>query len=363
MELFTDISALDMRFVGRTLSALADVGTISLVFVLGRRMYSPGVGLLAAAFTALAVIHIQNSHFYRPETFSVLFTLASFWAMLRMVERKRLRDSALLGLMVGLALAPKVNVLPLVLPLALAYWYLVLDKVDDRWSQITPVVVQKVLGHAAVAVIIAGAVFIISAPYALLDAGAFIDDLLAQTNMARHAGLWPFTIQYIDTPPFIYQIQQSSVWGLGLPLGVVAWAAVPFTAVLALVWRKTRRADLLVLAWVVPSFLLLESFEVRFLRYVFPLMPFLVLMGSRMLLWLVSQGRSLAEAREPPQSHRGTKFTCSVPSATPWLFSCFGVAAGGSGGACGRRNRLLRPGLREGVRQRPSGVGGVSMDK
>ena len=292
IELFTDINALDMRFTGRTLSALADVGSIFLVYVLGQRMFGRGVGLLAAAFTALAVIHIQNSHFYRPETFSVFFTLASFWAMLRMVERKRLRDSALLGLMVGLALAPKVNVLPLVLPLALAYWYRVLDSVDGRWSDITSEVVQRVLGHVALAAVVAVGVFFVSAPYAFLDVGAFVGDLAAQTRMARNAGLWPFTVQYIGTPPFLYQLQQSSVWGLGLPLGVVAWLGVPFTAVMVFVRRETRRNDLLLLAWVVPSFLFLESiFEVRFLRYVFPLIPFLILMGSRMLLWLVQWAR------------------------------------------------------------------------
>ena len=213
IELFTDIDALDMRFAGRTLSALADVGSIFLVYVLGRRMFGSGVGLLAAAFTALAVIHIQNSHFYRPETFSVLFTLASFWAMLRMVERKRIQDSALLGLMVGLALAPKVNVLPVVLPLALAYWYRVLDSVDGRWSQITPEVVQRVLGHAAVAAIVAVGVFFVSAPYAFLDIGAFWGDLSAQFKMVRNAGLLPFTVQYIGTPPFLYQLQ--TILGLG----------------------------------------------------------------------------------------------------------------------------------------------------
>ena len=48
VEMFTDVSALDMRYVGRPLSALADVGSVFLVFVLGRRMYGVGVGLLAA---------------------------------------------------------------------------------------------------------------------------------------------------------------------------------------------------------------------------------------------------------------------------------------------------------------------------
>ena len=294
IELFTNIDALEMRYVGRTLSALADIGSVMLVFVLGRRMYGSVVGLLAAAFVTFAVIHIQNSHFYRPETFSVLFTLASFWAMLRMVEKRRLRDSALLGLMVGLALAPKVNILPLLVPLALAYAYRVLDSVDGRWASINSDVVQRILGHAAVAALVAIAVFFVSAPYAFLDFGSFVGDLTAQTNMARNAGLWPFTVQYIDTAPFVYQIQQSSLWGLGLPLGIVAWLGLLFTGLVALMRRFSFRADLLVLAWVVPTFLLLESFEVRFLRYVFPLMPFLILMGARMLVSAVDWGRSVA---------------------------------------------------------------------
>ena len=293
IELFADVNALDMRYAGRILSALADVGSILLVYLLGHRMFGRGVGLLAAAFTAVAVIHVQNSHFYRPETFSVFFSLAAFWAMLRMVEKKRLRDSVLLGLMVGLALAPKVNVLPLVLPLALAYWYRVMDSVDGRWSQITPAALRPVVGHAAAAALVAAVVFFVTAPYALLDAGAFVGDVLTQAEMASNAGLWPFTVQYIDTPPFLYQLQQSSVWGLGLPLGVIAWLGIPFTALMLFRSPETRRYDFLLLVWVVPTFLLLESFEVRFLRYVFPLIPFLILMASRMLLWLVDWSRGL----------------------------------------------------------------------
>ncbi len=293
-EQFTDLSALDMRYIGRPLSALADVGSVVMVFLLGRRFYGRGVGLLAAGLTAVSVIHIQNSHFYRPETFSVFFTLVSFWAMLQMVERKRLRDSVLLGLILGLAIAPKVSVLPIMAPMLLVYWYRVLDEVDGHWSEITRDLVQRVFGHAALAGLIAAGVFFITSPYALLDAGAFIGDLAAQAGMARNAGLWPFTVQYIDTPAFIYQIQQSSVWGLGIPLGVVAWLSIPFTAVLAARGRN-RRADLFLLAWVVPGFIFLESFEVHFLRYVFPLMPVMIIMGARMLLWMVNASRPLTD--------------------------------------------------------------------
>ena len=309
VELFTDISALDMRYVGRPLSALADVGSVFLLFLVGRRMYGQGVGLLAAGLAALAVIHVQNSHFYRPETFSVLLTLASFWAMLRMVERRRLRDSALLGLFVGMALAPKVNILPLLLPLGLAYFYTLLDSVDGRWARITPRSNLPMYGQAALAAVIAVVILIISAPYALLDYNAFFDGIGSQVDMAREAGTLPFTIQYIDTPAFIYQIEQVALWGLGLPLGLIAWLAVPFTAILALTQRRHLRADLLVLAWVVPTFIFLESFEVHFQRYMIPLIPFLILMGARMLLWTVDFARRVSYVRSRPTVVRDTSFS------------------------------------------------------
>ena len=293
IELFTDIGGLEMRYVGRTLSALADVGTVLMVFVLGRRLYGRNVGLLAAGLTALAVIHVQHSHFYRPETFTVLLTLACIWATLRMVEKRRLRDSVLLGLILGLALSPKVNVLPLLAPLALGYAYRVLDEAEGRWADITPEIVQKIAGHAVLAGVVALAVFFITTPYAFIDIGAFLGDVMAQTRMARNAGLWPFTIQYVDTPSFIYQIRQTVVWGLGLPLGIVAWLSIPFTALLLMVERRQLRGDLLLMAWVVPSLLFFESFEVRFLRYLFPLMPVMILLASRMMLWNIGNAARL----------------------------------------------------------------------
>ncbi len=294
IELFTDIGGLEMRYVGRTLSALADVGSVLMVFVLGRRLYGRKVGLLAAGLTGLAVIHVQHSHFYRPETFTVLLTLATIWATLRMVEKRRLRDSVLLGLMLGLALSPKVNVLPLLAPLALGYAYRILDEAEGRWGDITPEMVQKVASHALLAAGVALAVFFVTTPYAFIDVGAFLGDVMAQTRMARNAGLWPFTVQYVDTPSFLYQIRQTTVWGLGVPLGVVAWLSIPFTAALLFLERRNVRADLLLLAWVVPSILFFESFEVRFLRYLFPLMPVMILLASRMMLWETDRARMLA---------------------------------------------------------------------
>ena len=302
LEPFVDWGVMELRFVGRTLAALADAGSVWLLYLIGRRMYGQWTGILAAALTTFAVIHIQHAHFYRPEPFTVLASLGALWAMLRFMDSGRARDGALLGAMVGLAMAPKVSVAPILTPLVLTFLWVAKDRAQREWTRLRPRDVAGVAPVAALAGAAALATFFITTPYAFLDFSSFIADIREQAGMAGEAGRFPFTWQYADTPAFLYQIRQTTVWGLGLPLGIVAWLAAPVTAWFA--WRGgvTQRCDLLLLAWAVPGFVFLELFEVRFLRYVFPLMPFYVLMAARMLVafiaWAQNRRRGVVENAE-----------------------------------------------------------------
>ncbi len=297
LEPFVDWGVMELRFAGRTLAALADVASVGLLYVVGRRMYGRWTGLLAAAFAAFAVAHIQHAHFYRPEPFTVLASLACLWAILRFLDGGRAREGALLGALVGLAMAPKVSVAPILAPLALTFLWVAKDRAARPWSELRPADIARIAPTAALAGLAALATFFIATPYAFLDFTNFIADIREQAGMAGQAGRFPFTWQYADTPAFVYQIQQTSIWGLGLPLGIAAWLAAPVTAWLA--WRGgvAQRADLLLLAWAVPAFVFLELFEVKFLRYVFPLLPFYILMAARMLTTFITWARS---QRYPP---------------------------------------------------------------
>jgi len=52
-----------LPLVGRAISALCDLVTLVLIFVLGRRAFGRAAGLLAAGFYAIAVLPVQLSHF------------------------------------------------------------------------------------------------------------------------------------------------------------------------------------------------------------------------------------------------------------------------------------------------------------
>ncbi|MDP2953945.1 MAG: phospholipid carrier-dependent glycosyltransferase, partial [Chloroflexota bacterium] len=276
------LTLFDARLLGRALSVLFDVGTVLLVFLLGSRFYGRRVGLLGAGLVALAILHIQLSHFYATDGLLTFFIVLTVLALLGATRKAGIGSAALAGLGLGLALATKISALPLLLPVALAYGIYAFSREGDTFSWApSEVRLKAALRGLAITLAVAAAVFLIAEPYALLDWKTFRSDIVEQSEMVRRVRDYPYTRQYVDTPSYLYQVEQLATWGLGLPLGLVAWGGLAFTLYSA--WRRRGKADLLLLSWVVPYFLVIGSFQVKFLRYLLPLTPFLILMGANML--------------------------------------------------------------------------------
>jgi YYY domain-containing protein len=261
-------------YVGRALSAIWGAATVVLLTVFGSRLYGRRTGLLAGGLLAVTVLHVQSSHFAIsdiPLTFIVLLCL---YFLTRVIESGELRHYLAAGATIGLAAATKFSALPILLPLAIA--------VFARWR--TEKSVRPILRGSAAAAAVALA-FLIAEPYAILDFRAFIHDILEQSYMVRNAGVFPYTNQYIGVPKYAYDLGQMILWGMG-----------PLTALAAL-WgtircirgnvRKPNWIEIVLLSWVVPFFLITGSFDVKYLRYLLPIYPLLILWGARWLgdLW------------------------------------------------------------------------------
>jgi YYY domain-containing protein len=115
---FTDYG--HVHLLGRMLSGLADLGTLVLLFLIGRRLYGQWVGLLAAALYALAALPIQQSHFYTVDSFAGFFIAVAGYFTVRAAQDGHWLDFGLAGVTLGFGLASKVSVWPFAAVIVLA---------------------------------------------------------------------------------------------------------------------------------------------------------------------------------------------------------------------------------------------------
>jgi 4-amino-4-deoxy-L-arabinose transferase-like glycosyltransferase/DNA-binding beta-propeller fold protein YncE len=258
-------------FAGRALSAVWGAATAVLLAMLGTRLYGRRVGLFAGFLLAASVLHVQNSHFATSDIPLAFWILLCLNFLVRVAESGNLRHYVAAGLSAGLAIATKFSALPLLLPIGIA----VIDRCRVEGKRLRPLLFGACAGLAL------AAAFFIGQPYAILDFHAFRNDILEQSRMVRHAGLYPYTNQYVGVPKYLYDLEQMVLWGMGPALGLAVLAGT-----IACCFRTVRRprvAEVLLLAWVLPFFAITGSFDVKFPRYLLPIYPLLVLWGA---VWL-----------------------------------------------------------------------------
>ena len=274
-------------FYGRAMSALIGTLTVLVVIILGSRLYDRTVGLLAGILLAACALHIQNSRFLTVDVTLTFFVLLALSQMVRASLDGRASEFVFSGIAIGLATASKFSAMPLFLPLAIAALH--------RW-----VVERQFLSVATrllLAVVAAAAAFALAQPYAILDFRAFIHDIFEQSTMVRNAGVFPYTVQYMGTVKYWYDIEQLVVWGMAPALGIVAvWATLVRVGV---AWRTRRAEEWILLSWVVPFFLITGWFEVKFPRYLLPIYPIMILWAAESLVRWNRSGRLLGRLAAP----------------------------------------------------------------
>ncbi len=262
-RLFPGIDAL---LVGRGLAVLFDLGTVAITYALGRRAYDNRVGLLAAAFVTLTVLHVQQAHFYTADAPLAFFVVTTLFFAVRVVQEGRLLDVWLAGCCAGLAVGTKASAGLLVIPLGTACVLSADRRAGRVWR----------LGAAALVA------FALTTPFALLDAPTFWRNVSKQAAMARGLLDMPYTRQYRGTWPYLYPLIQQLRWGMGWALGVFGFGGLAYA-----LWRVVREqptwAEWVLLSWVLPYFAFVGALYAKFPRYVLPLTPLLALYAARFL--------------------------------------------------------------------------------
>jgi len=299
------------RMVGRALAALFDLGSLLFVFFAGQRLRSRRTGLLAALLYGLAVLPIQQAHFFAVDAFANFFVAATLYLAVRAAQTGGWVAFGLAGLTTGLGMACKISVWPLGLLVALAG--------GTRW-RLAPRP-GGIVGRVVLAGVMALLAFRVAQPYAFMGPGFFGLSLNPRwlDNMAEVHMLMSGSVdtypghQWTNRTPLLFPWVNMVFWGLGLPLGLVAWGGWAAAGV-DLLRRPPYRSYLwLVWAWATGYFAYQGSQWVKAMRYLLPVYPAFVLLAAWLVEWLwVGRGGGEGDRQDRPAGGRARRVVAAV---------------------------------------------------
>jgi YYY domain-containing protein len=231
-----------VHYVGRSWSALFQLLSIVVVFLIGRRLYGRRVGLLAALFLALAALPIQLAHFFTVDSATAFFTLLAIYWAVRAAHNGGVGSFTALGISIGAAMACRVTMAALglaaVLAVVLRVWGAQAAANEQRPDGDLPFCPSALLPFSAFRLLALAGVLSVLA-FRLFQPDAFIGtsffDLrpdprflgnIADVGQQVSGVLdFPPAQQWAGRTPFLFPLQNMIIWGLGLPLGLAAWLA------------------------------------------------------------------------------------------------------------------------------------------
>jgi 4-amino-4-deoxy-L-arabinose transferase-like glycosyltransferase len=262
-------------FAGRLMTVFIGALTVLLVYLLGKRMFGHRTGLLSSLLLTFSLLHTVHSHYVTTDVPVAFFVTLSFLFCYSAMEKGRAKDYILAALFAGLATSTKYPAFMVILPL------LLLHLLTLRWGQWLSL--GQRLGVSAGA-FMAG--FLLGTPYAFLDLNTFLNSLGA---VLSHYGAAQPGFEGSDTSVWYVRQMLRSADGIVVTVGLVG-----------IVWglfRHTRK-DILLLSFIVPYYLLLSLWKVRFERHLVVILPFLVILAARFLVegvsWLSKVVKPLA---------------------------------------------------------------------
>jgi 4-amino-4-deoxy-L-arabinose transferase-like glycosyltransferase len=291
-----DFTGVRSAQVGRALAALSDLGTLLLLYLLGRRLYGEPVGLLAAGLGALTAFSIQQAHFFSVDSMACFFTTLTAYFAVRAGQSSTSDGPSwlhfgLAGLSTGLATACKVSAALAALLVALAGLWWWTESVRARPSRSPLMPLSYLLPRLLFAALLALVAFRIAQPYAFEGPG-FLGlrpspewfGRLAEIRNEQSGDVdFPPGRQWTNRAPILFPWLNVVFWGLGLPLGLAACAG---WALAGLELLRGKRAHLLPWVWTSLTFLYQATRWVKAMRYFLSLYPFFVILAAYGLVQL-----------------------------------------------------------------------------
>ena len=267
-----------MLFAGRILSTLADTITIVIMYKIGMLVSkNKRIGLWAAFSYMIAFFPIQNSHFFIVDTFLTVFITLQLYLLILYNKNPRARTIGLLAIVSAAAVTTKVSAV-IFMPVVAVGLLLPHFDLKSRVYDLQSIFVHALL--CAMCYVLCAFLFM---PYAFIEHARFISDVKLQTTMNNDPFIFPYTLQYVGTLPYLYYLKNIVLWGWGPVLSIISLIG------LIRLMGQPHKTTLLILAFYAIYFVVLGKSAVKFMRYMLPLYPFFALLAGYGLCHIMNE--------------------------------------------------------------------------
>ncbi len=228
--------------VGRMLSTIVDTLTTGVVMLLSYQLSrKKAFAILAGVVYATLVFPIQNSNFFVVDPFMTLLLSVLLAALLEYVRKPGWFVVCTVGVLFGVALSTKVTAIIFVPAVIAIFGYRQLKSKTGSW--------YNWLAHIFVCGVLALACSYATMPYAYLRFDEFYHDISAQVAMNADAYVFPYTLQYVGTTPYLYHLANILMWGVGPAAGLLllvgtGWGAWRWSQSFVTVHESTQHKKL-----------------------------------------------------------------------------------------------------------------------
>lgn len=277
-----------IQLVGRIISALADMGTVLLIYLFGKKLFSKKIGLIAAFFYSISVFPIQAAHFYAVDSLLTFFIAVTLYQLVNFYHSPSFRFALCVGIFFGLSLATKISAVVLIsaIGLALAADFLLLFLQTPHkphiWFPHIPVFLRHLIFKGGIITATTLVTFLVFEPYALIDFPTFLLHNTQQSQMTHDAFIFPYTLQYVGKLPYIYELKNVFLWGQGPVIAFLTFTGTLYVTYLTLRKEKVGKwpYEVIILTFFWAYFFVVGKFAVGWMRYMLPLYPLLCLFAA-----------------------------------------------------------------------------------
>lgn len=302
--------------VGRMISTLMDVSVIVVVYQISFLIFKKRkLALLSALIYSAAFFTIQNSNFYIVDNYVNLFSSLLFLSIIKFWNKITVFNTIILGVLMGILLASKFTpiiylpaiILVIIIKLLEPEINLLIKdlrkkrlskkKAFDRTREVLLLRLKKFnkkrIVNCLIYIVLFLAttfiVFFVFMPYGLINFEQFLAEIGLQLKMNSNPYIFPYTLQYVATLPYLYYLKNIFLWGFG-PVNSLLFIIGLFSLIKFVLnnlrgrrGHKKKKAALLILLYILLNlyyFLIIGRSAVKFMRYMLPIYPFMAVMAS-----------------------------------------------------------------------------------